>query len=395
MQVKQNIQKFSSALEESLAGNTFVKISLGNYKGEEPQLKKVLIKRVLIKNQKKLNFVYRYQTRDITKNYTIEEGLSNIQNALDGNFRVATLFTTEFDLIFENFNNKKFTLKKKKNTNTAVPSLNHNHTKSRLVTTKGKPYFHELKITDEAGNVFKKAQDKYRQINRYVELLSPLIKDLPKGKLKKVVDMGSGKGYLTFALYDYLNTVLKQETEVVGIEFRPDLVNLCNEIAEKSNFKGLHFEQGTIENFDSVDTDMLIALHACDTATDDAIQKGIAAGADLIVVAPCCHKQIRREIEKTKIENDVDFLTKYGIFLERQAEMVTDGIRAMILEYFGYKTKVFEFISDAHTPKNVMIVGFKNKNMPFKDEQILQKIKETKKYFGIEYHHLERMMKIE
>ena len=395
MQIKQNIQKFNAALEESLVDNTFVKISLGNYKGDEPQLKKILIKRVLIKKQEKLNFVFRYQTRDITKNYAIKEGLSTIQDALDGNFRVATLFTTEFDLIFENINNKKFSLKKKKNTNTTTPSLDHNHTKSRLVTTIGKPYFHELKITDEAGNVFKKAQDKYRQINRYVELLSPLIKDLPKGKLKKVVDMGSGKGYLTFALYDYLNTVLEQKAEVVGVEFRPDLVNLCNEIAEKSNFKDLHFEQGTIEGFDTADTDMLIALHACDTATDDAIYKGITADADLIVVAPCCHKQIRREIEKHKTQNDVDFLTKYGIFLERQAEMVTDGIRAMILEYFGYKTKVFEFISDAHTPKNVMIIGVKNKNLPLKDEQLLQKIKATKKYFGIEYHHLERMMKIE
>ena len=153
----------------------------------------------------------------------------------------------------------------------------------------------------------------------------------------------------------------------------------------------LHFEEGTIADYNSAGTNMLIALHACDTATDDAIYKGITAGSDLIVVAPCCHKQIRREMEKNKAENDIGFLTKYGNFLERQAEMVTDGIRALILEYFGYKTKVFEFISDVHTPKNVMIVGIKNQRDAPEKESILKKIHEAKAYFGIDYHHLEKM----
>ncbi len=121
----------------------------------------------------------------------------------------------------------------------------------------------------------------------------------------------------------------------------------------------LSFAPGTIENFDTSGADVLIALHACDTATDDAIAKGISAGSELIVVAPCCHKQIRREIETSNRGNELDFLMKHGIFVERQAEMVTDAMRAMILEHFGYATKVFEFISDVHTPKNVLIVGTK------------------------------------
>ena len=176
------------------------------------------------------------------------------------------------------------------------------------------------------------------------------------------------------------------------------MVGLCNTVAKKSGFKKLNFAQGTIQDYDAENVNLLIALHACDTATDDAIFKGIKAGAELIVVAPCCHKQIRREIEKNKVNNDVSFLTKYGIFLERQAEMVTDGIRALILEYFGYKTKVFEFISDAHTPKNVLVVGIKSLN-PLKGTseekrkaEILQKIKASKAYFGIGYHHLERLL---
>ena len=204
--------------------------------------------------------------------------------------------------------------------------------------------------------------------------------------------MGSGKGYLTFALYDYLTNILQKNASVIGVEFRPDMVELCNGIAQKTDFENLNFVQGTIEDYDSQKTNILIALHACDTATDDAISKGISAQADLIVVAPCCHKQIRREMEKNKAKNDLDFLLKYGIFMERQAEMVTDGIRALILEYFGYKTKVFEFISDAHTPKNVLIVGVKGKINSKKQAEILVKIKNIKEYFGIGFHHLERLI---
>src|SRR5690606_21493052 len=122
----------------------------------------------------------------------------------------------------------------------------------------------------------------------------------------------------------------------------------------------LSFMQGTIENYQpEKNLDILIALHACDTATDDAIAKGIKNNAALIVVAPCCHKQIRREMEKNKVKNDLDFLLKHGIFMERQAEMVTDGLRALVMEYFGYQTKAFQFVSDAHTPKNVLVVGEK------------------------------------
>ncbi len=143
--------------------------------------------------------------------------------------------------------------------------------------------------------------------------------------------------------------------------------------------------QGTIEGFDAENTDLLIALHACDTATDDAIYKGITAGAKLIVVAPCCHKQIRREIVKGKRKNDLDFLLKYGVFLERQSEMVTDGLRSLILEYFGYKTKVMEFISDVHTPKNVLIVGVMDENSKkgsvAQKAEIIRKIKGTKEFF--------------
>ncbi len=386
-------EQFILLLSESILDNTFIKISLGNYKGSETELRNIYIKKVLIKRNDNLSFTYRYKTRDIVKNYAVEEGIKLIQKAIENGFKIVTLFTNEFDLIMEQFNNQKVTLRKIDSSSKKIEnSLEHDHAKKRLIESQGKGYLHGLKITDAEGNVYKNAQDKYKQINHYVEILSSLIKEIPKEKLKKVVDMGSGKGYLTFALYDYLTNVLNLETSVTGVEFRPDMVELCNSIAQKTGFKHLNFTEGTIENYDRTDTNILIALHACDTATDDAIYKGITAQADLIVVAPCCHKQIRREMEKNKASNELDFLMKYGIFLERQAEMVTDGIRAMILEYFGYKTKVFQFISDAHTPKNVLVVGIKGKINLKKQAEILERLKVTKEYFGIGFHHLERLV---
>lgn len=390
------LQQFTAQLSASITTNIFVKISLGNYLGNEKELKNIYVRKVKIKRADMLSFTYRYKTRDIIKNLPVAEGIRLIGNFISNDFKVATLFTTEKELILEQGKKQLITLREKALVKPVQVSLSHNKEKKRLILTNGKHYLTELKLTDAEGNVFKNAQDKYKQINQYIEILNSLIKELPPGSVKKIVDMGSGKGYLTFALYDYLQQLMKEEVQVTGVEYREDLVILCNAIAERSGFSKLDFVQGTIEDYAVPVIDLLIALHACDTATDDAIYKGIKANAKLIVVAPCCHKQIRREMEKNKVTNDVSFLTKYGIFMERQAEMVTDGIRALILEYFGYKTKVFEFISDAHTPKNVLVVGIKTKDRGIKEkEEMLQKIKETKAYFGIGHHHLERLFNLD
>lgn len=386
-------EQYITLLKQSLTDNTFIKLTLGNYKGSVEQLKNCYIKKIQIKQDDKLSFTYRYQTKDIVKNFSIEEGVNLINNFItNGEFKHSSLFTLDFDVVFEYMNKDKTILKKNDPTHNQLQSLQHNIEKNRLIVAEGKSYLHQLKITDEKGNVNHSSQDKYKQINHYVELLSPLIKNLPKHETLNVVDMGAGKGYLTFALYDYLTNVLKINSHVTGVEYRKDLVELCNDISKKSGFEGLSFVQGTIKEYESKQANIFIALHACDTATDDAIYKGITANADLIVVAPCCHKQIRRELEKHKTKNELDFLLKHGIFLERQSEMLTDGLRSLILEYCGYSTKVFEFISGEHTPKNVMIVAEKKSKTDIQKQEILQKIKETKLYFGIEYHQLEKLM---
>jgi SAM-dependent methyltransferase len=382
--------EFIEQLKISLDNSTFVKVSLGNYKGTEENLKNIYIRRIRIRQEEKLSFTFRFRTRDMVKNYTPEEGISLAMDYLNQGFRAATLFTTASDLIYDHSGKGKATLRRNPPTYTSVPDPDHDRAKKRLISN-AKPYLTLLKVTDAEGKVLPSAQDKYKQINRYTEILSTLLASLPARDCLNVADMGSGKGYLTFALYDYLTREMNRKAKVTGVEMRPDMVNLCNSIATESGFDALNFVEGTIAEYDSTGTNVLIALHACDTSTDDALAKGIACGADLIVVAPCCHKQIRREMEKASENRELGFLMRHGIFMERQAEMLTDGIRALILEYFGYKTKVFEFISDAHTPKNVMIVGIRKRKSGKGSEDEMLKIREAKAFFGIKTHYLETL----
>ncbi len=391
-------REFLEYIRLSLEEDSFIKLSLGNYHGQETDLKNIYIKPVLIKRELRLSFVYRYQRRDITKNYTVYEGVTRIEDLLQASdFRVATLFTEKENRICQFQKENKWSIYVEKPSAAKPSSLAHDHEKERKITSVGKHYLQELRLTDTEGKVYKNAQDKWKQINHYIDILSSTLQDLPPKEELHIVDMGAGKGYLTFALYDYLHNDLKKKARVEGVEYRQDLVDLCNKIANNSHLDNLQFSRGTIEDYTIADDlDILIALHACDTATDDAIYKGITHHASLIVVAPCCHKQIRRELEQTKAKNDLDFMTKYGIFLERHAEMLTDSIRALLLEYSGYQTKVVQFVSDMHTPKNVMIIAIK-KSPPgdHRKDEILAKLQSLKSYFGIGYHHLERLLKID
>ncbi|MCE3233798.1 MAG: putative methyltransferase, partial [Rickettsiaceae bacterium] len=276
--MKHTSHEFLEIFTQSLSDNNFIKLSLSNFHGIEPDLKKIDIRKILIKKEEKLSFTYHYKTRDIVKNHSNEEGIQLIEKLLTNDFRGANLYTTEFDLRYDAISRTP-KLHKSKPTQKAA-TLSHDREKDRLISN-SKSYLHDLNITDEKGNVFKNAQDKYKQINKYVEILSGLIKNLPPEKLAKIVDMGSGKGYLTFALYDYMTNTMGLRPEVTGVEYRQDMVDLCNKIAKNSGFNSLHFEQGTIDKYDSIGTNILIALHACDTATDDAIAKGIKADADL------------------------------------------------------------------------------------------------------------------
>jgi len=389
---KQVIQSVLQSFFESLQKNTFVKAQLINKSDGLEMFKSIQIKLVEIKREKKVSFNYRFQRKDMIKNYSFDEAYEHIQRYIN-DLKVTSFkfFTLKVDVELRANKKREWKEYNTKPTFDALLPLSHDRKKNRKLENNKQTYLKELRILDKNGEVYKNAQDKFKQINHYIEVLSSMLKQLPPKEEIKVADMGSGKGYLTFALYDYLNNVLKKKSSVVGVEFRSDLVQLCNSIAQKSNFEHLKFVEGTIQNFEVDTLDVLVALHACDTATDDAIAKGIQKNATLIVVAPCCHKQVRREIEKAKPKNDLSCMIQYGTFLERQAEMLTDSIRALIMNYFGYTTKVLEFVSDSHTPKNVLVVGIKNKEN-YSKEKVLEEIKKQKAFFGIKEHALEALL---
>jgi hypothetical protein len=384
-------QSFRTYLLESIKQEAFCKVSLGNYKGELIELKNISVKIIDLKKGTHLSFTFRYKTRDEVKNYTINEGISEIENFLTTGFLAANLFTTNADYNFEKINTVRWRLRKLPATIKEAPSKIHDIKKQRIIDTHAKPYLVKLNVTDATGHVLKHAQDKYRQINHYVEILRPLFEAIPTETPLKIVDMGSGKGYLTFAIYDYLKYILKRNVYVVGVEIRNDLVSFCNTLASENKFNGLSFSKGTIQDYSDTNFNSIIALHACDTATDDAIARGIHNQAELIVVAPCCHKQIRNEMGKTNINNTMQSLLAHGIFMERQAEMVTDTLRSLYLELHNYKTKVFEFVTDVHTPKNIMITAIKRKQA-IDTTNIQKQINELKTFFGIQTHYLETLL---
>ena len=396
-----SIHTFLTAFKDSAEVQTLIKLTLSKSKLVN-ELKNIYVKPVLIKNEFKLSFTYRFKTNDRFANYSIAEAIVEIQSYIEeSRFLEANLITESSSIKLEFLKSKKWKLTETQKETIALnkADLSHNRVKKRLLSDSDLTWMYDLGLTNENGEVFKNAQDKYKQINHYIELLKPDIEALNLNKNIHVMDMGSGKGYLTFALYSYLQSRIQESDQtnesnvyVKGVEYRADLVDFCNKTADNCSYANLSFIKGGIIDTPINELTMLVALHACDTATDDAIYKGIVANADLIVVAPCCHKQIRREMEKSSLENELSPLTRHGIFLERQAEMVTDTIRGLILEYYGYQIRVMQFISDAHTPKNVMITAIKKDTIQKKNEEAKEKIQKIKAYFGIQSHYLEELL---
>lgn len=377
---------FFERLDKSFNEDTFVKITLSKPAYKSDGLHNIYIRLVTIKGERAFSLTYHYQTNDQVKNHTLEETKEILTEVLNQKFKVGILFTLEEDFTIQ------FSKKGKVTTRSTFPSFKNKppeeHDQPKKKRAELGKYLNLLGITDNKGNVIPKMADKFKQINKYLEIVENLIKTADLSKTISIVDMGSGKGYLTFALYDYLSNQRKREVSITGIEQRQELVDFCNKTAKECDFEGLRFESKTIEEFKIKKVDILIALHACDTATDDALSKGIAAKANLIITAPCCHKQIRQQLKGTEHENPI---LKFGIFKERQYEMVTDTLRALILEKNQYQSKVFEFISNEHTRKNVMLVGQKS-NKKADTKSIEEKIESIKKDYNIEYHYLEKIL---
>ena len=382
-----SLERFLSCIDEAASKSTLVKMTLSKPVAKQDELRNVYVKPVLIKEKRLFAFTYHYERRDEVKNYDAEQMLAILREMIPNRFLNAVLFTVSEDVTLLVSSKGKATIQTKKVQECREQNLEHDKQKARLINP-ANPWWYQLGLTTREGKITADMQHKFKQIYKYAEIVESLVKPMKFEGTVHIADMGAGKGYLTFALHELLTQRMNLDVDIKGVEIRPDLVLKINEIIKSSGLKGLEFVESSIEAYHPEKLDVLIALHACNTATDDAIASGIKAGAELIVCAPCCHKQIRQEMERS---GKVNAITRYGIFLERQAVMITDTIRALILEYYGYKTQVMEFIEMEHTPKNVLLVGRKTAKKT-KDLKILQQIADLKVRYGIEKHYLETIV---
>ncbi|MGH1337621.1 MAG: methyltransferase [Aureispira sp.] len=379
---------FLDTLLDSLQEGYFVKLTLSKSAPKTATLQNIYGRLILVKGQRQLSLTYRYPTQDIVKNLPFKEALSNISERLGRDFLIATLRTTRQDLVLQYNKKRRARLQKQQPSIRKAPTLDHNQAKQYLIEEDA-PFLEQLGLA-KSGRVLKEHQDKYRQINKYVEIMAGLLAPLPDHQPLQIVDMGSGKGYLTFALAHYLQQQNKT-AQITGIELREHLTQFCNQQAQVLEWPHLQFVAQDIGVYKGP-IDVLIALHACNTATDLALSKGIKSQASVVVVAPCCHRQVRQDLSPP--DSAWKGVLKHGILLERQAELLTDSIRALLLEAEGYKSKVFEFISSEHTAKNLMITGIRHEIVPAQRTQALEQITALKAEFGLQEHYLERLLAV-
>ncbi len=367
--------QFMKLLQKAVAEGSLVKLTLGKPDGRDPTLKNLFVRPVMLKTGPRLAFVWRYATRDVTKNYDSEEALRLIGPLVGADFLDAHLFTTSGSAQLETGGGAPRLRVVKAAVSSTKPSTN-DRAKVHPVESSAL-WLVALGVTDSGGRPKAAMADKFRQIQKFGEILESLLKQskLPSDRPLHIYDMGCGKGYLTFAASDLLG----KRAVVHGVEARADLVNFCNTTAAEQGMSDrLIFTEGSIAQTEAGNADILIALHACDTATDDALFKGVTAGAGLIVVAPCCQKEVRPQIVAPPVLHSA---LRHGIFVERQSEFVTDALRAQLLEWAGYSVKVMEFISTEHTAKNTMIAAVKTNKRG--DESVARSIREFAAFYGV------------
>ncbi|MDH1363665.1 SAM-dependent methyltransferase [Acinetobacter johnsonii] len=380
-------QQFLQAFQQALESQSFDRMILSQYQGELDQLEKMTFRVVMLQGQPVLSCLYRYKTQDVTKNYSLDTALATV-TALLAQCKQANLMTTEQELQLKK-NKKKaiLTQSKHKTVTKAVEQKGHDRVKQRFVD-QDSYFLQPLGITDAKAHIIPSMARKWKQINKFVEIFSGALSHIQLPEQLRVVDFGSGKGYLTFALYDYL---LKQDLNpfVTGVELNSKMVEFCQEVANKSDFQQLDFFQGDVRTYQPERLDVMIALHACDVATDFAIHTGIRLNAEMIMCAPCCHKELRPQLKAPLV---LQPMLQFGIHAGQQAEMLTDTIRALLLKAYGYETKVFEFVALEHTSKNKMILATKRKDYQAPDVAVLAQIQALKEMYGIQKHSLELLL---
>ena len=382
-------EQFLARLETSLAQNTFVKLVLSKYRGSEPELQRIDARLVTVREQPCLALVYNYKARDITKNLPLSEAVECIAGLLPAAFKNAHLLslTDELQLVFSKRDKSQLFVGKAVQRD--APTAAHNREKKRFLEL-SRPFLADLGVTNAKHELVPAMARKWKQINKFIEVFAHALSSSPLREDQPIhaVDFGSGKGYLTFALHDYLRNSLGLEAQVRGVELREDMVSLCNTAAANLEQPGLLFQHGDVRTYAPEQIDIMIALHACDVATDYALHLGIRSNASIIMCSPCCHKQIRPQMHSPAMLKP---MLQYGVHLGQEAEMVTDSLRALLLEACGYETKVFEFVSLEHTNKNKMILAVKRAEA-VNPAELLVKIQGIKDFYGIREHCLESLL---
>ena len=324
------------------------------------EIQKIKFRPVVIKNVFLIQFTEYIGKQVIHDNKTVDDAKEYIYLRLKDDFKQGNIQTEEYTYNILISKKGQVTIKKKKETQKKKPVLMHNRVKQYLLQD-GKPvdFLVYLGVMNREGFVLKNKYDKFRQINRFLEFVADIVDKLPKDKTINIIDFGCGKSYLTFAIYYYLKKEKNLDVNIVGLDLKSDVIKHCNQIAKDLNYEGLEFLEGDIADYKGKDdVDMVVTLHACDTATDYAIAKAIGWNAKVLLSVPCCQHELNNQIENELLSP----IFKYGILKERISALITDGIRAGVLEEHGYDTQILEFIDMEHTPKNLMIRAVKKKN---------------------------------
>lgn len=353
------MERIKDFLDEQLG-----QIILSNSRRKE-EVSKVRVRPLLL--QEKLVFqVEEFRgNQAFHQNLMKDEAYEYLQNAMSDTFRQMELASAKGSAQILVSKNGKMTVKVKKNrpvkgqAKIQAPStlLDHNR-KKKYVLEDGKPipFLQDLGVMTADGRIVHSRYDKFRQINRFLEFVQDILPKLPKGREINIIDFGCGKSYLTFAMYYYLKELNGFDIRVIGLDLKQDVIDHCNQLARKYGFEKLVFYHGDIASYEGVDqVDMVVTLHACDTATDYALAKAVRWNASVILSVPCCQHELNRQMKNDMLEP----VLQYGLLKERMAALYTDGIRAEILENHGYRTQILEFIDMEHTPKNVLIRAVK------------------------------------
>jgi hypothetical protein len=384
------LERFTSRFVGSLDDGGFAKLVLAKPQRAPDELLRVTARQVVLRGEPALSLVYTHKTRDITKNFSFTEGVATLRALLGPIFRNAHLHMRDEDWQLSMSKRGQCTLHVGRAAQAGEATTAHDREKQRWVEIT-RPFLTELGVTDAQQRLVPSMARKWKQINKFVEVFAHALaaSRLAEARQLNVIDFGSGKGYLTFAVHDWLRHTKGVDAQVTGVELRPDMVALCNRAIAALGLEGLRIEEGDVRSYQPGKLDVMIALHACDTATDHAIHLGLRAGAEIIMCSPCCHKELRPQLLSP---HPLKPILQHGVHLGQQAEMLTDGLRALLLDACGYDTQVFEFISLEHTNKNKMILAVK-RAQPKSPDEVLTQIGDIKQFYGLREQCLETLLR--